>query len=184
MLNNYKLKLNLTKDIGNHQGFTLIELVIYIALIGVMVAVVAESFMVVIKLNSRIVSISEMNSNASAAMERIIYEIQNAKYVYTPTSDFTVTSPQLSLATAQGASAEEGMTYIDFYLENNTIFLKTEGASSVALTTPAMSVENMQFSYFKNGDTESIKIDFIVRPKNNLTSNSSIHLVSVAALRN
>lgn len=162
----------------------MIELIVYIALIGIIIAVIAESFMVVVKLNSRIVSISEINSNASAAMERMIYEIQNAKYVYTPTSNFSAVIPQLSLATAQNVSAAEEISYIDFYLENNTIFLKTEGVNPVALTSPTVSVENMQFSYYKNGETESIKIDFTIKPKSNLNSNLNIHLAGVAALRN
>jgi len=184
MPDKYKLKFNFAKAFGQNRGFTLIELIVYIVLIGIIMAVVSETFMVVIKLNSRIVAAAEVNANASAAMERIIYEIQNAKYVYTPTSNFLTATPELSLATAQNASAVEGISYIDFYLQNNTIFLKTEGVSPVALTSPNVVVENMQFSYFKNGNTESVKIDFTIKPKSGLNSNLNIHLVSIAALRN
>lgn len=184
MRNKLNTKFIFFEKFYKNGGFTLIELVVYIALIGIIIAVVSETFLVVIKLNNRILAASEVSVNASAAMERIVYEIQNAQYVYTPTSNFTIATPQLSLATAQNASEAEKINYIDFYSQNNTIFIKTDGVDPAALTSSNVIVENMQFSYFKNGNTESVKIEFNVKPKSGLNSNLNIHLVSVAALRN
>jgi type II secretory pathway pseudopilin PulG len=168
---------------GN-RGYTLIEMLVYVGLIGIIFLVIVSFTMIIGRTNSRIVSLIKLNSAASAAMERMSYEIKNAARIYTPTSNFaTTTNPQLSLATAIGAQAGENLAYIDFYLENNTIFFKQEGASPVALTPPGISVQDLSFNYYKNGARESVKIDFIARPASGLSSAAAVHLAATVALR-
>lgn len=180
---------NIDKNSHKKNGYTLVELLVYIALFGAISLIMMGVFAVVNRTNAKIVSYAAINTNAYSAMDRIIYEIANSGHVYTPTSNFVnfnynaLKASQLSLATGQGAIAPEDLSYVDFYLENNAIFLKKEGANPIALTSPNVSVENLQFSYYKNGSRESVKIDFTVKSKSTLDPASNVHLVTVVVLR-
>lgn len=168
----------------DNRGYSLIETLVYTALIGIIFLVIVSVAMVIGRANSRIVSLIELNSGASSATERMAYEIKNAARVYLPSSNFnTTTNPQLSLATSIGAQTGENLAYVDFYLENNTIFLKQEGSDPVALTPPDISIEDLSFNYYKNDARESVKIDFIAHPVNSLSSFAAVHLITTVALR-
>lgn len=177
------------ETIDNKKGYTLIEMLIYIALLGIIMVVIVGVFFTISRTNSRIVATIEINSNAYSAMERMIYEITNADNIYLPTSNFSnynyngAKAKQFSLVTKQAVSINERIAYIDFYLENNTIFMKQDGASPIALTSDNVLVDSVDFYYFKNGDRESVKIDLTVNSNNILNSETKIDLSTVIALR-
>lgn len=177
------------KILKNKKGYTLVEMIIYVALLGIITIVIVGVFFVISRTNSRIVSLIEINSNAYSAMERMVYETSNANNIYLPTSNFTnynytaLKAKQFSLVTGQSVPANEGTAYIDFYLENNTIFMKQDGADPIALTSSDVQVQSLNFYYYKNGTRESVKIDFTVKSNNILNPNAKINLVTSVALR-
>lgn len=178
------------KILINKKGYTLVEMLIYIAILGIISVMVAGIFVTISRTNNRIVSLVEINSNAYSAMERITYETNNASHIYLPTSNFINDSAydplkpaQFSIATKQGISSSESIGFIDFYLQNNTIFMKQEGVSPVALTSSNVLVESFNLNYYKNDTRESVKIDFTVHPNNALSSEAVINLTTVVALR-
>jgi len=184
----------MTNKISNKRnGYTLIEMLLYTALVGIVSVVIIEVIMIISKTNAKIIALTETSYNASDIMERIAYETKNSKYVYLPASNFrnynfnAAKSDQLSLATTRNILAGENIGYIDFYIESNTVFLKKEGASPVALNSPEISVDSINFYYYKNSpgskQRESIAIDLTVKPKNSFVSGSSIHIVNTVALR-
>lgn len=187
--NNFKA----SNGVRQHGGYTLIEMLLYTALVGMVSVVIIEVVMIISKTNAKITALTETSYNASDIMERIAYEARNSKYVYLPVSNFrnynfnAAKSDQLSLATAQNILAGENIGYIDFYAENKAVFLKKEGASPVALNSPEISVESINFYYYKNysgnKQGESITIDLVVKPKNNFVSGSSVHIADTVALR-
>ncbi|MDP3056929.1 MAG: prepilin-type N-terminal cleavage/methylation domain-containing protein [bacterium] len=180
---------NTLKILKNKKGYTLVEMLIYVALLGVITVVIVGVFFVISRTNSRIVSLIEINFNAYSAMERMIYEVSNANNIYLPTSNFTnynynaAKGRQFSLVTKQAVSANESIAYFDFYLENDTIFMKQDGVAPVALTSENVKVESVNFYYYKNGTRESIKIDFTVKSGNVLNPDSKINLITTIALR-
>ncbi len=177
------------KILKNKKGYTLVEMLLYVALLGIITVVIVGVFFVISRTNSRIVSLIEINSNAYSAMERMVYEASNANNTYLPTSNFFnynydgAKAEQFSLVTRQAVSANESEAYMDFYLENNTIFMKQDGADPVALTSSNVQVENLKFYYYKNGTRESVKIDFTIKPNNILNSGIKINLTTAIALR-
>lgn len=174
-------------------GYTLIEMLLYTALVGILSVVIIEVVMIISKTNSKITAMTEANYNASDILERIAYEARNSEYVYLPASNFrnynfnSAKGDQLSLATAQNILAGENIGYVDFYVENNAVFLKKDGSVPVALNSPGISVDAINFYYYKNssGDRqrESITIDLAVKPKNSFVSGSAVHFVNTVALR-
>jgi hypothetical protein len=122
-------------------------------------------------------------------MERLIYETSNANNIYLPTSNFTnynysaLKAKQFSVVTSQSVSGNETTAYIDFYLENNTLFMKQDGSSPVALTSPGVNVQSLDFYYYKNGTRESVKIDLTVKSNNILNPDAKINIITSIALR-
>lgn len=185
---NFKKNID-NKVLKNKKGYTLVEMLIYVALLGIITVVILGVFFVISRTNSRIISMIEINSNAYSAMERMAYEASNASNIYFPTSNFAnynfdaAKAKQFSLATKQAAAANENTAYLDFYLENNTIFLKQDGAAPVALTSSNVRVESLNFYYYKNDSRESVKIDFTIKSNNILNLDASINLATTVALR-
>ncbi|MCK5475961.1 MAG: type II secretion system protein [Candidatus Pacebacteria bacterium] len=170
------------------KGFTLIEMLIYVALVGIISMVLFGTLLFIIKVNNKIIALSRVNSNAYSTMERMTYEIINAQYVYIPTSNFInygldTSVDQLSLATEIGSSSNEDINYIDFYLDNYVLFIKKEGSVPIALNSSDVQITKLEFSYFKNGSRESIQIDIKIKAKNSSLSDSEVNLISTVALR-
>ena len=187
--------LDKTKQNKNSHGYTLIEMIIYVALIGIITVFIYGVILFVYNNNKRTVNLVKINSNAYSVMERMRYEVENANYVYLPTSnmanyDYDLTeTDQLSLATKIDALSPDDVTFVDIYLENKTVFIKKEESAlnpdptPVALTSSGVVVSDLSFFYYKNGPRESITIDITIEPKNSSVSSRSIHLIGTMALR-
>ncbi|MCK4891245.1 MAG: prepilin-type N-terminal cleavage/methylation domain-containing protein [Candidatus Pacebacteria bacterium] len=169
---------------NKEEGFTLIEMIVYVALVGIISIVLFNVTFFVIRANNKIIALSKVSSNANSVMERMTYEIVNSKYIYLPTSNFSSSDAQLSLVTEVGASSNEDITFIDFYVEDGTLFLKEEGLDDpIALTSSDVLVSDMEFLYYKNDSRESVTVDMTIQAKNSAMSDSIIHLVNTVALR-
>jgi len=166
------------------KGFTIIEMVVYIALISIILTVLFNMISLTFKTNNMILSWSKVNSDTHSSLERMTYEITNAQYVYLPTSNFSI-SPggQLSLVTESGLTANEQKAYMDFYMENDTLFLKKDGLDPVALTSSDVVVSDLEFSYHQNGNRESVTIDLTIKSAKVDMSEAEIHTVSTITLR-
>ena len=161
----------------------MIEMIVYAALIGVIFIVLFEIIFFIMRANNKIIALARISSNAHSAMERMTYEIVNSQYIYLPTSNFSSSDAQLSLATEVDVSSNEEITFVDFYVENDALFLKKEGLSPIALTSSDVLVSNLEFLYYKNDLRESVTINMTVNPKNSAMSDSEIHLINTVALR-
>ena len=178
---------NINKN--KESGFTLIEMIVYVSLVGIISIVLFNITFFVIRANNKIIALSRVSSNAQSVMERMTYEITNSQYIYFPTSNFVnynhnlSEGSQLSLVMEADISSNEDITFIDFYVENRTLFLKEEGLSPIALTSSDVLVSGMEFSYYKNDLRESVIVDMTIQAKNSAVSDSTIHLVNTVALR-
>jgi len=185
-MNYFQKKINISHQ---EKGFTLIEMVIYVALVGIISVVLFGIIFFIIRLNSKIIALSRVNSNAYSTMERMTYEIINSEYIYLPTSNFenynynAFAEKQLSLATKIGSPVEEDINYVDFYLESDTLFIKEEGMSPIALTSSDVKVTRLEFSYYLNDTRESVQIEIDIKANNSPLSDSEVNLISTVALR-
>lgn len=174
---------------NNASGFTLVEMIVYVGLIGIISVVLFGAILFIVRANNKIMALSRVNSNAYSVMDRIKYEIENSNYIYIPTSNFVnynydlSKGTQLSLVTKVGASLPESITFVDFYVENDTLFLKEEGLDPIALTSSDVLVSGLEFSYYKNDSRESVTIDITVKSRNSAVSDSAINLINTTALR-
>ncbi len=167
-----------------NKGFTIIEMVVYIALFGLILTVLFNMITMAFQTNNRIIASAKVNSDTHGALERMTYEIINSHHIYLPTSNFD-TSPdgQLSIVSQIELVDNEQETFLDFYLENDTLFLKKEGHVPVALTSADVLVSNLKFSYHQNGNRESVSIEITINSAKNGMSDVKIHTISTSTLR-
>ncbi len=162
---------------NDKKGFTLVEIIVYVALFGIIVSVILNVILFIFTMNKKIASYSQVNSDALSAMERIIYEVTNSEYIY----DATSSAAQLSLATSNYATVNDDLTFLDFYVEGGTLFMKQDGSGSVPLTSGNVSVSALSFSYYENGSKDSVTIDLTLQSITN--PSSSINLKNTVTLR-
>lgn len=144
------------------KGFSLIEVLFYISIFVILISVVTLFAATFIKSVNKNHIKKEVAQGAYAAINNIIYEIENADNVYFPTSVFSEHPGQLSLKTTQKLPEGEQITYIDFYLDNNNrLYIKREGEDARLLTSENLRVTNLEFQYLANS-SESIRINLAV----------------------
>lgn len=174
--NKLKLEGSQTKiSNGVKKSFTLIEILIYIAVLAIIVSVVSSFFLWVIRANTKTKAMREVLDNTRRAMEIMTYEIKEAESIYTPTT----TSNQLSLETTHYLPEGEKTTYLDFYLCGVQLCLKKESQNPVILTSDKVEVSNLVFSQIVTSGIPSIQINLQIDYKNQ----ASITLTSTASLR-
>lgn len=170
-----------------NKGFTLVELLVYILVVGVIASAVIFLALqlsdVVIKIRTK----TEVLSNGRLAMDRMLSEIRYTQSVYTPTSDLISDIGRLSLVSTVGVPSGEKQTYIDFYIVGGRLYMKREGQSSQALTSSRVAITRLKFSQVNVSPTsEGVTIELALRenPRNQrLSQQVDVILQSTVAMR-
>ena len=118
------------------KGFTLIEILIYLFVVGVVASLVMVFFSNIISSFGRISEKNFLQTNLQSSMDFIISQAREAKSIYTKTSIFNTDSGQLSLETKKDPPVGHSKTYIDFYLDNGVLYQKREIDSLPVAITP------------------------------------------------
>jgi len=112
------------------QGFTIIEFIVYIAVLAILGGAVSTLFLWTLKAHTKAQVLQETTFSAQLAMDRVMHEVREAESLYLPTT----TATQVSLKTTASAPPGETTGYIDFFLCGQTLCMKKEEAVPVALT--------------------------------------------------
>lgn len=169
-----------------NKGFTLIEALVYIAVLIMIASTLTAFIFWTIRANTKIEVKHEVLDNARRAMEIMTYETKEAKSVYTPTSIFDSNPGQLSLETTHNLPSGENTTYLDFYLCNQQLCLKRESANPVAITTDKTIIDSLVFSRILASTTETMQINLSLRynsPVYRPESQASTTLISTVTLK-
>lgn len=140
------MKLQTKKLLKNISGFTLIEMVVYVTLLSIVSLVVISVLFQFLGINETSGRIRSATTEARSSLDTIAQEIRFASSVYTPTSVFGTSPGQLSLETSRFVPADENSTYVDFYVDNNGLYLKREGQGAQLLTSQKVKVTNLVFT--------------------------------------
>lgn len=171
----------------HEKGFTIIEMLIYVGIAGVVMMVITSSLMDNLKAYDKSVAQQNVFNNVNGTLKTIIDEIRYAKSVYTPTSVLNNDAGQLSMETQLNAPAGEQITYVDFYVDNGRIYEKREGQSASPLTSERVFVEQLRFterSAAANHDSVVVNIQARINTQStNQKDQARVAVSSTAALR-
>lgn len=129
------------------KGFTLLGLLVYAGLVVIVGLFITEFTLQIIKIHSEITAIGETSDSAQRAEEIITQEIHHAVNVYAPTS----VPGQLSLETTRYTPSDEDRTFVDFYLDDDHLYMKREGAAAKLITSEQTTVSNFVLTYLNAG---------------------------------
>lgn len=137
-------------------GFTLIELVLYVAISATLLGVVMSLYFTLARTQARQQSIAEVEQQGAAALSLLLQTTRNAQFVVSPTPGTASTT--LILTTYAAA-----MNPTVFFVASSTLYV-TEGSSTpVALTNSQVVISQLSFLNVAASTTDgSIKVQFML----------------------
>lgn len=146
----FKKSLNSKFYILNpNKGFSLMELLIYTAVLAIMATVIVSVFLGITRGKGQFTAQSEINSSLRFVIEKINQDIRSASAVSTPASPGGTVSSNLSMTTPEGEVA---------YCVSSNILRRQVGVnpcddSSAVVTSGKINVTALTFTRFENINT-------------------------------
>lgn len=164
-------------------GFTIIEVIAYVAVLGIIGTSILTVFLWGIKTYTKSQAMQETTWNAKRAMDTIVQEIREAERIYSPTTS----GPQLSLETSKYTPSGHATSFIDFFLCEEKLCFKTESQPAVVITSNNVRVTQLLFQAVSTDPARpsaqvTLRAEY-KNPNNRLELISSLELSSVASVR-
>jgi type II secretory pathway pseudopilin PulG len=138
------------------KGFTLIEMIVYTAILGALFVLIVNTLLIVSKSYKSIKLTSDVNNSAAIALEKLTREIRLASDVNLGSSVLGVNPGRLYLSSTD----ENGNPInLDFYISGGTLNLNENGALFGALTKGEVSVTNLIFRHIVSSTSQMVKIE-------------------------
>lgn len=145
------------------KGTTLIEAVIYSAILAIVVIAVTDSLLVMMRSYASVKISRSINMAAQVALERMAREIRNADSVDDAGSIFATSTGKIKLNTedADGAPAT-----VEFSVSSSTVFVKEGASAPEPLTGSSVEIGDLIFNKISASSTSSgVKIKMGVTAK-------------------
>lgn len=140
--------------IKKQKGTTVIELLIYLALLAIFLTVLLDVFVTTLNFKLQTESTSALNQDTRYILSKMSYEIYNADNVVTPAN---FGDSAASLVVAKGGVTES-------YSVNGGNMILTQGGTSMNLNSTDTKVQSVTFT--KLGDSSgkaTVKIDLVMQ---------------------
>ena len=137
------------------RGFTLIELVVYVAVLGMVLASVLTFLLWTVKSQAKTNAMREVLAAGQRTLEVFSREAAVASSVYIPTSVFNSSPGQVSLQTGAYVPTGETSSYVDFYKCQDKLCMKRESQNPLAITSDKVSLTSLTFLRIVTGQNRS-----------------------------
>lgn len=152
-------------------GFTLVEMIIYIAFFAVLSVLAIEAIMIVMKSFYTLRLTQNINQSATTALERMSREVRNAYDIDTAGSTFTTNPGHLTLRTKDSGGAN---TTVEFYVSNGQVGIKEGGVDKGSLMTKSTTVTNLVFRQITTTNSKAIKIEMSLHDAHGLLTRDAV----------
>jgi Tfp pilus assembly protein PilW len=149
------MKVLFEKRIDRQLGFTLVETIVYVAMLALILLVVVNT---VISISSSYASTkvyADIDQNAATAMERIVREIRGATSIDSTDSTLGSSPGRLVLNTTD---ASGNPTTVDFYLNNGILKLNEGGSYTGPLTASTTDITTLEFQQLSSGISTAVRV--------------------------
>ena len=184
--NNDNTKQKQLRDRLSHYsqwGVSLIEIVVYVSIWGMISVFVTNSLIAIISTYQRARAEREVLSNARIIMETLTKNIAYSQTLYTPTTRLNTTNGQLSLITPIDTLPEHTSAYLDFWNDGTRLLMRQEGKTTTVLSSATVQVKKFRVErIFQGLGNEAIKITLDI-VSNTLPQVTSTTLNMTTALR-
>lgn len=142
------------------RGFTLVEMIIYIAFFAILSLLAIQATIVVMNSFYTLRLTQNINQSASVALERMSREIRNAYDIDDAQSTFGANPGRLTLKTKDSTDND---TTIEFYVSNGKIGIKEGGVDKGVLMTKNATTTNLVFRKIDTVNSQAVKIEMTLR---------------------
>lgn len=140
-------------------GFSLIEIIVYVGLLGVVSIFITNSLIQIISTYQHARVQREVLSNARLMMETITKKIAYSQEVYPPTSRLNNNIGQLSLVTPLDAPAQHTTAYLDIWTNGNRLLMRQEGQAETTLSSATVQITQFRVTrIFQGLGREAVQI--------------------------
>ena len=140
-------------------GVTLIELVVYVAILGMIIFALSAFTSEFARLYTANRAYRDLATNGQAVFDTLAFQLFHGEQVYDATSLFDNAQGQLSIRTNMNPAQDESVAYVDYWLSNDRVWEKGEGASARALTNDRVRVPTLFSRKFLSGPAEGIEVE-------------------------
>lgn len=150
----------------NKKGFTLVEMVLYVAFFALLSVLAIQATITVMKAFYTLRISQSLTESATTAMERMSREIRNAYDVDSANSTFATSTGRLTVRTKDDIGA---LSTTEFFLDGqNKLNLKLGGVDQGTLVTKTVSVSSLVFNLITNANTKAVKIEMTISDSRSL----------------
>lgn len=165
------------------EGFSLIETVVYVGLLGIISVFIINSLIQVISTYQHARVQREVLSNARLIMETLTKKIAYSQEIYAPTSRFNSNTGQMSLITPLDIPTQHTTAYFDIWTDGNRLLMREEGRATTTLSSATVQITQFRLGrIFQGLGREAVQITLgvssIAQP---LIASTTLH--STTALR-
>ena len=149
------------------RGFSLVEMLFYIALLSLSLLVVMQTLVVVTR-SYRVFKVAQhIEQEASAAVERMVREIRDANGVDDVGSTLGSHPGKLLLASTNASGAPRA---VEFSLSGSQLSLKENGVVTGLLTSVKTTISTLIFRKITTTRSKGIKIEMILQAGSGVAS--------------
>lgn len=141
-----------------NKGFTLFEMIIYIAVIGMMFAVTIHTIVSFTQSYRRLAVLRSLDRSAVTILERMTRDIRNANSVDAAQSVFVTNPGTLAVVQTSGSNS----TTTRYYTQSGQMLLDINGAYVGPLTLNSAQVNSLVFQQM-TGTSTVIRIDLTLQ---------------------
>jgi type II secretory pathway pseudopilin PulG len=168
------LKINKQKNNFN-KGFSIMEIIIYFALLAVISTLVTTNIIALFKNYNIVRSNQEIEYNAINIIDKLTRDTRDAQSINISDSSFSVAQGSVSLRIASSTN-QTSSSSVRFYLNNNKVKYMKDGVDFGNISTNDVNVSNFRIFYINSSSTEAIKVE--------LTLDTIPHLNSTSIYKN
>lgn len=141
---------------NNTAGYTLIELLLYISLAGLLLVTLTVFFGMSVDARIKTQTVTEVNQQGSAAMEYIQQTVRNATSITSPAAGASAASITVVVPTAS-------LSPTIFNLSGTVLQVKEGSAAAISLTNDNIAITNLTFTNLtRSGTPGAVRISFTV----------------------
>lgn len=151
--------MNKMSSYSKSRGFSLVEMLIYIAILVLMLAVIMNIVISVVSSGRIIKALRTVENSALASLERITRETRQAESVNLASSVLDTNPGHLTL---QGLDALGTPRTVEFYLSSGVLMFSEDGVEVGALTQADAQVTSLVFRRFSGPNAEGIRTEITI----------------------
>ncbi len=149
------------KGLQDKGGYTLAELVVYVALVALLLGVIIATALSMSSVYRRSRAYLDINSAAITAFSKLSRDIRRATSIDAINSTFGASAGKLVLLMKQPDGTNDSVAY---YVAHGQVELDQNGVFSGDVTQADMAVSNLTFRKFANASSTAIRIELTLAP--------------------